>query len=73
MLPEPRRLLQECAAAMRRGQDFPAIWSQILKGHPLVLGVPVQAIQGDRPTLEMPLITGQRLVFDSVRKEFTLG
>jgi hypothetical protein len=57
-----RDLLQRCIAAAQAGADFPSVWGSILKGHPLVLGVPIQRMDGERPLLEVRLITGQRLV-----------
>jgi hypothetical protein len=63
-------LLRECAKALSSGSDFPAIWHDVLRVHPLVTGVPIQAAP-DR--LEIPLIHHQRLVFDSTNKKFVLG
>jgi len=59
----PDDLLQECAAARRRGLDFPTIWREILRIHPLVAGPAIQMADRDRCWHEVPLITGQRLVF----------
>jgi len=55
-------LLQKCIAAAQAGADFPLVWRTVLKGHPLVLGAPIQRLDGDRPVLEVRLITGQRLL-----------
>jgi len=63
-------LLQKCIEAVRGGSDFPTIWHDILKGHPLVTGVPVQA---DLDRLEIPLLNHQRLVFNSLSKEFRIA
>ena len=63
-------LLRECTEALDSGADFPGIWHAILKGHPLVVGVPVQAAP-DR--LEIPLIHHQQLVFDSANKKFLMS
>ena len=62
-----------CAACMRSGADFPTVWNSILKGHALVVGRPVQTISDGRARLEIVLVTGQRLVFDSASKEFSLS
>jgi hypothetical protein len=44
-----------------------------LKNHPLVAGLPTNSVRAGRITLEVPLITGQRLVCDSSQSgEFTL-
>ena len=57
-------LLRKCLAARRAGDDFPTVWQTVLKGHPLVVGVPFQRIENDQPLLEIRLITGQRLILD---------
>jgi len=66
-------LLTQCLAASRNGADFPAIWHSVLKGHALVVGPPVNSVRAGLVTLEVPLITGQRLVFDSSSSGLTLG
>jgi hypothetical protein len=66
-------LLTRCLAASRNGADFPAIWHSVLKGHTLVVGAPVNSVRAGHITLEVPLITGQRLVFDSSSSELALG
>jgi hypothetical protein len=63
-------LLRQCMAAIEAGKDFPTIWHSILKGHPLVTGVPVQA---DLDRLEIRLLTHQNLVFDSAAKTFSIA
>ncbi|PSH61706.1 hypothetical protein CU102_26700 [Phyllobacterium brassicacearum] len=61
-------LLQTCVSATSGGADFPTIWHDILKKHPLVVGLPIQRINDDNePVLEIRLATGQWLVFDSKR------
>ena len=42
----------------------------MLKGHTLVEGIPRQRLEGKRSLLDIPLITGERLVFDGDAKEF---
>ncbi len=66
-------LLAQCLAASRNGADFPAIWHSVLKGHTLVVGPPVNSVRAGHITLEVPLITGQRLVFDSSSSKLALG
>lgn len=56
-------VLQKCVAARQKSADFPTIWNTILKGHPLVSGPPVQGIAAGEARLEVPLITGQRLIY----------
>jgi hypothetical protein len=55
-------LLAKCTAAKRDGADFPTIWQTILKGHPLVIGPPVQRLEGEEAVLEVSLINGQRIL-----------
>ena len=56
-------LLYACDCARLGGADFAAIWEKTLKGHPLILGPPVQSHDGSGPVLAFALLTGQRLVF----------
>jgi hypothetical protein len=56
-------LLDVCAVAWREGVDFPTIWQQTLRGHPLVLGPPVQGYVEGKPVLRISLVGGHRLVF----------
>ena len=65
-------LAQACTELLRNGNDFPTVWSTMLKGHILVEGIPRQRLDGTRPLLEIPLITGERLVFDGDAKEFSV-
>jgi len=59
----PDGLLAACNAAWRRGIDFPAIWRDALRIDPLASGPAIQMMDGARTWLEIPLCTGQRLVF----------
>jgi hypothetical protein len=65
-------LTNTCNSAIRNGADFPRIWHEILKVHPLVCGVPIQGILDMRPALEIPLLTGHRIVYDSEQCTFSL-
>jgi hypothetical protein len=56
-------LLARCRAAHGAGLDFPTIWNQIVRTHPLVLGLPIQVMIGSEPQLRMQLINGQSLCF----------
>ena len=56
-------LLERCRTAHIAGLDFPTIWKQIVRAHPLVLGLPVQVMIGSEPQLRMQLINGQSLCF----------
>jgi hypothetical protein len=65
-------LLERCISARRNEATFPTIWSLILKGHPLVAGLPTNTVREGRIVLEIPLVCGRRLVDDSASAEFFL-
>jgi hypothetical protein len=58
-------ILETCALARFAGADFPTIWRDIIKHHPLVVGLPIQQIDDNGPMIEIQLITGKSLIFDS--------
>jgi len=66
-------LARLCTDAVRKGNDFPTIWNTLLKRHPLVEGIPRQRLEGNRSFLDIRLITGERLVFESEGKRFSIG
>ena len=51
-------LVRRCTQLVRTGKDFPTVWSILLKRHVLVEG-------RNRSLLQIPLITGEQLVFDA--------
>ena len=59
-------LLVKCVAARRSGKYFSTIWTEILKRHALATGYSVQHIDETEPYLAVPLLTGQKLLFNSV-------
>ncbi|MFI4994868.1 MAG: hypothetical protein ACHQAQ_03680 [Hyphomicrobiales bacterium] len=63
-------LMLKCVAATRDGADFPTVWDTVLRPHALVLGPPIQTYRNDLPHLEIQLISGQRLVYNSSSKEY---
>jgi len=65
-------LLERCISARQNGATFPTIWSLILKGHPLVAGLPTNTVREGQIVLEIPLICGRRLVDDSASGKFFL-
>jgi hypothetical protein len=65
-------LAQLCTELVRNGNDFPTVWSTVLKGHVLVDGIPRQHHDGTRALLEIRLITGDRLIFDGDAKRFSV-
>lgn len=52
-----------CAAAYASGKDFPTVYAEIIRGNPLVIGMPVQSIDKHGPILRIRLTSGQSLVF----------
>lgn len=64
-------LLARCVTVRQRGEDFPTIWNNILRRHPLVLGPPVQVIATPDPMLRIQLVNGQSLCFQN--GTFSLG
>jgi hypothetical protein len=68
-------LALKCTAIARTGADFPTVWDTVLKGHALVAGSPIQILDDQmRPQLEIGLINGQRLIYNSASNEyFVLG
>lgn len=65
-------LVQSCMEAIR-DTDFPTVWQSFLRDHSLVIGPPVQYLNGDRAELHVPLITGERLIFDSTSRIFSIS
>ena len=65
-------LARQCTELVRKGNDFPTVWSTLLKSHALVEGIPRQCTERNRPLLHIPLITGEQLVFDADIKEFRI-
>ena len=61
-------LARLCTEVVRKGEDFPTVWQTLLKGHPLVDGIPRSRMDGNRSVLEIRLITGEWLVFDGDAK-----
>lgn len=64
-------LLVRCQEARKSGRDFPTVWAEVLRTHPMVLGVPIQVMVGSSPCLKIPLIGDHYLCFysDAVRLE----
>ena len=65
-------LARQCTELVRKGNEFPTVWSTLLKSHALVEGIPRQRIERNRNLLHIPLITGEQLVFDADIKEFRI-
>ena len=65
-------LVQKCRDACHQGADFPTVWHAVLKGDPLVAGIPRQHLEGGRSVLHVPLVTGHSLVYDGDLRQFAL-
>ena len=65
-----RKLTAACLAAADTGADFPTVWQTILKGHPDVAGPPIQRMEGSTALLEIPLVTGERIVVGPGAKDY---
>jgi hypothetical protein len=61
-----------CTEIVRKGDDLPTVWITVLKGNALVDGMTQSKLEGWRSVLEIPLITGERFVFDSDAKKFNV-
>lgn len=65
-------LVEKCNEAMRSGVDFPTLWHTIIKPHPVVIGPPVQRLDGNRTYLEIPLLRGDWLVVNNESRTVSL-
>ena len=68
----PVGLVERCIVARSGGADFPTVWETVLRRHWLVNGIPVQTIDNGRIQLEIRLITGHRLIYDSTANGYSL-
>ena len=59
----------QCRAAQAAGADFPTLWNEVLKPHPLVSGLPVHTVRDGKICREVRLITGSTIAFDSDTNE----
>ena len=65
-------LARLCTELVRKGNDFPTVWSALLKTNSLVEGIPCERCERNRTLMRIPLITGEQLVFDPDVKEFRI-
>jgi hypothetical protein len=56
------RLIDSCRAGQAAGMDFPTLWNE---PDPLVISPPVQAVRDGRVRMEVRLITGAIIAFDT--------
>ena len=66
-------MAKSCTELVQKGNDFPTVWTTMLKSHPLVNGIPESKLEGKRPVLVIRLITGEWLLFDSESKKFSVA
>ncbi len=64
------QLLVKCRTARAGGMDFPTLWHEVLKPSSIVIGPPVQTMRDGRTRLEIRLISGGHIAFDSASNEF---
>ncbi len=57
-------LAAQCRAAQDAGMDFAAVWHEILKESPLVVGPPLQMVRDGCARLAVPLASGGFMTFD---------
>ena len=62
-------LVQRCRAGRAAGMDFPTLWNEVLNPDPLVIGPPVQTVRDSRIRMEVRLIIGGAIVFDTETSE----
>ena len=62
-------LIALCRAGQAAGLDFPTLWNEVLKSHPLVIGPPVNTVRDGRIRREVRLITGSAIAFDTETDE----
>ena len=58
-------LFDRCRAGQAAGMDFPTLWNEVLRPDPLVIGPPVQTVRDGRVRMEVRLITGAAIAFDT--------
>ena len=58
-------LIAHCRAGQAAGMDFPTLWNEVLRADPLVIGPPVQTLRDGRVRMEVRLITGAVIAFDT--------
>jgi hypothetical protein len=58
-------LIEHCRAGQAAGMDFPTLWNEVLRPDPLVIGPPVQTVRDGRVRMEVRLITGAAISFDT--------
>jgi len=62
-------LIEQCRAARSAGADFPTLWNEVLRPDPLVIGPPLQTVRDGHICMEVRLITGATIAFDTETSE----
>ena len=62
-------LVERCRAGQAAGMDFPTLWNEVIRPDPTVIGPPVQTVRDGRICLEVRLITGSAIVFDTETRQ----
>lgn len=57
----PEGLVEACERARRAGKDFPTVWREILRPHPLVIGLPGHEVVDGEARILIALRTGQKI------------
>jgi len=65
-------LIERCRAGKADGMDFPTLWHEVLKPDPLVIGPPIQTARDGRIRMEVRLITGGAIAFDTDTNEIVI-
>lgn len=69
----PNELLKQCNQLLGGGMDFPTLWHEVIKEHPLVTGVPIQVIdEKGRLFVEIPLGLSRSMVVHHDERTATL-
>jgi hypothetical protein len=67
-------LVLKCNTLAHHGANFAIVWEAVLKGHVLVIGLPVQVLDEDaHPQLQIRLINSQCLVYNSESNEYRVS
>lgn len=66
-------LARQCTELVRKGNEFPTVWSTLLKSHALVEGIPRQRVERNRNLLHIPLITANSSCSMRISKNFVFN
>lgn len=58
----PEDLLAMCVEARSVGRDFPTIWATLLRGRPLVIGLPRHEVRDGEAIIVIRLLNGRTLL-----------